>query len=112
VGYVVGIDVGPQTVKAALASEDGTPVASAGVLCPADGQAEQDPAAWERALAQVVHEVRATAGVRGADVTALGLACRVDGLVALAPDPATAGAYAEAYASYRPLRDAVPGEER
>jgi xylulokinase len=50
---------------------------------PAGGWAEQDPADWERAMAAAVREVRARAGVRAEEVAMIGLACQVDGLVAL-----------------------------
>jgi xylulokinase len=50
---------------------------------PASGWAEQDPAHWEQALAQTVREVREAAGVGRDDVAMLGLACQVDGLVAM-----------------------------
>jgi xylulokinase len=50
---------------------------------PAGGWAEQDPEHWEQALAQTVREVREQAGVGREDVVMLGLACQVDGLVAM-----------------------------
>jgi xylulokinase len=90
VGYVIGVDVGSQSVKALLVDELGTAVASASAPCgmshPAPGWAEQQPDEWTRALAQAVREVRSSAGVGRDDVEMLGLACQVDGLVALDAD--------------------------
>jgi xylulokinase len=86
-GYVIGIDVGSQSVKALLVDEAGTGVESASAPCdmshPASGWAEQDPADWQRALAHAVREVRAKAGIARDEVTTLALACQVDGLVAI-----------------------------
>jgi xylulokinase len=84
---VIGIDVGSQSVKSVLVDDGGTALATASAPCamshPAGGWAEQDPASWEQALAQTVREVRAEAGLGRDDVTMLGLACQVDGLVAI-----------------------------
>ena len=84
---VIGIDVGSQSVKSVLVDDQGTALATASAPCamshPAGGWAEQDPAHWEQALAQTVREVREQAGVGREDVAMLGLACQVDGLVAM-----------------------------
>jgi xylulokinase len=97
-GYVIGVDVGSQSVEAVLVDEDGATlgIARAGydLSHPASGWAEQDPGAWERAIAQSVRELRAETGIGRADVTMLALACQVDGLVALGAD-------------LRPLRPAI-----
>jgi xylulokinase len=86
-GHVIGVDVGSQSVKALLVDDNGEPIAAASAACamshPASGWAEQDPAEWERALAQTVREVRERGGVGRDGVTVLGLASQVDGLVAL-----------------------------
>jgi xylulokinase len=85
--YVIGIDVGSQSVKALVSDESGGVLATAGAPCamvhPRDGWAEQEPADWEHAITQAVRAACVHAGVRGADVRMLGLACQVDGLVAL-----------------------------
>jgi xylulokinase len=85
--YVIGVDVGSQSVKALLLDETGQPVQAAAApyptRYPASGWAEQDPADWERAIAQSVREVRQRSGIASTQVTALALASQVDGLVAL-----------------------------
>ncbi len=50
---------------------------------PASGWAEQDPAQWRAGLASAVRQLLAQAGVRAAEVTHLGLASQVDGVVAV-----------------------------
>ncbi|HUA72209.1 MAG TPA: FGGY family carbohydrate kinase [Solirubrobacteraceae bacterium] len=85
--YVVGIDVGSQSVKAVLVDAGGATRATASAPCdthyPASGWAEQDPCRWERAIAESVRALRTAAGVGRDEVTMLALACQVDGLVAL-----------------------------
>ena len=85
--HVIGVDVGSQSVKAVLLDPDGRTLATAGSPCamlhPQAGWAEQDPADWERALREAVRAVVDTAGVRAADVGHVGLACQVDGVVAV-----------------------------
>ena len=96
--HVIGIDVGSQSVKALLTDESGAVIATASapltMAHPHDGWAEQDPASWEDAIAASVRAACEQAGVPGADVRMLGLACQVDGLVALGDD-------------LRPLRPAI-----
>jgi xylulokinase len=48
---------------------------------PAAGWAEQNPAQWRAGLAAAVHDVVTTAGIRPTEVTHLGLASQVDGVV-------------------------------
>jgi len=85
--YVIGIDVGSQSVKAVLIDAEGTAIAEAGapyeMSCPASGWAEQDPGSWEHGIARSVRELRARAGIRRDEIAMLALACQVDGLVAL-----------------------------
>src|SRR3954454_3738241 len=88
--HVIGIDVGSQSVKALLTDESGAVLATASapltMAHPHDGWAEQDPASWETAIAASVREACAQAGVPGHEIRMLGLACQVDGLVALGDD--------------------------
>jgi xylulokinase len=97
-GYVIGIDVGSQSVKAVLMDADGAEVAhtwtSQRTTYPASGWAEQDPVAWERAVAECVRGLRGLTGIGRGEVDVLALACQVDGLVALG-------------AQLRPLRPAM-----
>ena len=85
--YVIGVDVGSQSVKALVVDRDGNDVASASSPCemihPASGWAEQRPEDWERALAEAVRGALANARVRGSEIQMIGLASQVDGLVPL-----------------------------
>jgi xylulokinase len=84
-GLAVGVDVGSQSVKGVLLDDDGEIRATASeplsIAHPTAGQAEQDPEAWEGALAAVVRRLVAEAAVRPADVSVLCLGCQVDGVV-------------------------------
>lgn len=84
-GYLIGADVGSQSVKALLLDPDGREVASAGQACamshPASGWAEQDPGQWRDGLAAAIRALLASSGIRPAEVTHLGLASQVDGVV-------------------------------
>ncbi|MEA2293733.1 MAG: xylulokinase, partial [Solirubrobacteraceae bacterium] len=86
-GCVIGVDVGSQSVKAVVADVEGRALATASAPCtmrhPAGGWAEQDPVDWEQALIGAVRQARTSAGLGRDDITMLGLACQVDGLVAL-----------------------------
>lgn len=84
-GYTVGLDVGSQSVKGCLLDPGGAVASTARRPCTmvhaANGWAEQDPAEWRLGVVGVVSDVLRDAGVPGAEVTHLGLACQVDGLV-------------------------------
>lgn len=86
-GYVIGAEIGSQSVKALLMDSEGTKVAAAthshGMHHPAAGWAEQDPHEWRAGLASAVRAVIASASVAAGDVDAIALASQVDGLVAL-----------------------------
>jgi xylulokinase len=86
-GYLIGADVGSQSVKAVLLDPDGRTIGSAGhgfaMRHPNSGWAEQDPADWTRGLARAVRQVMASNGVRPSQVSHLGLASQVDGVVAV-----------------------------
>lgn len=84
-GFAVGVDVGSQSVKGVLLDDSGGTRASASeplsTSHPAPAWAEQDPHAWEVALAGVVRRLVADAGLEPADIQVLCLAAQVDGVV-------------------------------
>ncbi len=84
-GYLIGADIGSQSVKAIMLDPGGREIASAGHPCtmdhPANGWAEQDPAQWRTGLASVVRQLVTSTGVRPGEVSHLGLATQVDGVV-------------------------------
>lgn len=86
-GYLIGADIGSQSVKAVLLDPDGRTVGSAGQSCPmhhpASGWAEQDPDDWTSGLSAAVRQLLAAHAVRPSEVTHLALASQVDGLVAV-----------------------------
>src|SRR5664279_301687 len=83
--YVIGADVGSQSVKGVLLDPTGRSCAAASapltMTSPRPGEAEQNPADWWAALADVVGELVTSGGIRAGQVTALNLACQVDGVV-------------------------------
>ena len=86
-GYLIGADIGSQSVKAVLLDPEGRTIGSAGQGCtmrhPASGWAEQDPADWTRCLIAAVRQLMSGHGIRPSQVTHLGLASQVDGVVAV-----------------------------
>jgi xylulokinase len=85
--FLIGVDVGSQSVKACVLDDQGRRRALHDAPCrlhhPASGWAEQDPQDWLTALAAAVRGACAQAGVTGQDAVTLGLACQVDGMVAV-----------------------------
>ena len=85
--HAIGCDVGSQSLKGVLIDGDGevraTAAAAYPVDYPRDVWAEQDPGAWERALADVIGALLEQGGVAAADIGALGFASQVDGVVAV-----------------------------
>jgi xylulokinase len=85
--HLIGIDVGSQSVKGVLCQADGKPLATAAHPCAmshaASGWAEQDPAGWLAGIRAVVRGMLTTAAVAPAEVSHIGLACQVDGVVAV-----------------------------
>jgi xylulokinase len=86
-GHIIGIDVGSQSVKGILCAPDGQPMRTAAHPCamvhPASGWSDQDPGEWRRGMAAVVRDLLRTGGLARADVSHVGVACQVDGVVAL-----------------------------
>lgn len=83
--YVIGCDVGSQSLKGVLIGPDGVVRGSAAesyrVDYPRDVWAEQDPALWQGALKDVVGRLRTDARLAPKDIRAIGLASQVDGVV-------------------------------
>ena len=86
-GWVVGVDIGTQSLKAIVASRElkiaGQASVGYGVTHPHPGWAEQDPMLWETALVRVIGEALRAAGVAPTQVTALAIAGQLDGCVAV-----------------------------
>lgn len=90
-GYLLGIDVGSSSIKAALLdAESGAVVASAGspatelpILAPEPGFAEQDPATWWEHSIIATRSCLEQAGVAGDAVVGVGISYQMHGLVCL-----------------------------
>jgi len=97
-GYLIGIDVGSQSVKAVLCSPDGKVIGTAASPCsmshPASGWSEQNPHDWQTGIESTVRRVVADAAIAPEDVSHIGLGCQVDGVVPIDE-------------RMRPLRDAI-----
>ena len=85
-GHVIGIDLGSQSLKGLLLDPDGCLVGEAaeayGMETPQPAWAEEDPADWWAAIVAVTRRLVAGAGLAAGDVSAIGLASQVDGVVA------------------------------
>lgn len=85
--FVIGCDIGSQSLKAILVSEEGKLCGEASASYPIDYPqptwAQQSPQAWTDALALAVHELLASTGTSPEQILALGLDAQVDGLVAI-----------------------------
>lgn len=96
--FSIGCDVGSQSLKAVVLSPSGEILATAGapyeMIHKHSGWADQDPAGYVKALCAAVREAMATAGIQPGDVTVLGLASQVDGVVPIDKN-------------LQPLRDAI-----
>lgn len=82
--YVIGVDVGSQSIKAVLVDDGGSVAATAAAPLvmrhPHSGWAEQSPQDWVTQFVAAVREVLTHAD---GDVEAIGLASQVDGVVAV-----------------------------
>jgi xylulokinase len=85
--YVIGCDIGSQSLKAVLISAEGKVCGEASssysIDYPQPAWAQQDPAAWIHALAQTVRALLAQNHVSAKNVIAFGLDAQVDGVVAI-----------------------------
>jgi xylulokinase len=96
--FVIGCDIGTQSIKAVLLGEAGSVVARATsphrTTYPSPGWAEQDPQAWIDGVGAVIRSLLAQSRVDPDAVVGIGVAGQVDGIVAtddrgrpLAPAP-------------------------
>ncbi|HYM66020.1 MAG TPA: FGGY family carbohydrate kinase [Patescibacteria group bacterium] len=94
-GFVIGCDVGSQSLKGVLVSPDGLTVAEASaeypMSFPEPGHAEQDAEAWLIALASVIQRLVQDAALTAKDIGTLGLAAQLDGFVPVGTGGATLG---------------------
>ena len=85
--YVIGCDIGSQSLKAVLISAEGKICGEASVSYPIEYPqptwAQQSPKAWIEALAQSVHSLLAQNKVTPDQILAIGLDAQVDGVVAV-----------------------------
>jgi xylulokinase len=85
--YVVGCDIGSQSLKVLLISEGGQTCGEASITYPIDYPqptwAEQSANAWMDALAQAMRALLAKIDISPQDILALGLDAQVDGVVAI-----------------------------
>jgi xylulokinase len=87
VGLVVGLDLGTQSLKAVVC-DDGLVVRGHHAIDhptqrPRPDHAEQDPAAWEAAIAPAIAGALDAAGAKPEDIDALAIAGQLDGCVAV-----------------------------
>ncbi|HEV7809887.1 MAG TPA: FGGY family carbohydrate kinase [Candidatus Limnocylindrales bacterium] len=84
---VIGCDVGTQSTKAILVDAEGTTIgrssATYPLTHPAPGWADQDPGDWLTAVGAVISDVVAQSGARSPEITGIGVAAQVDGIVAV-----------------------------
>jgi xylulokinase len=85
--YVIGCDIGSQSLKAVLISAQGKICGAASANYPIEYPqptwAQQSPASWLDALIQCVHALLAHNDVNPKQIIALGLDAQVDGVVAV-----------------------------
>jgi len=90
VGYVIGVDVGSQSVKAVLCTPGGQTLATASHPCsmihPCSGWSEQDPRQWRDGITAATRAVVRRAGLQPGQVSHIALACQVDGVVPVGRD--------------------------
>jgi xylulokinase len=87
--YLLGYDLGSSSVKSSLVdARSGKTVASAQspaeempMLAVRPGWAEQDPAMWWEHIVKSTHSCLKKAGIRGEEVTAIGISYQMHGLV-------------------------------
>lgn len=84
---IIGIDVGTQSLKAAVVTDQLDVVGEGSVgyqpFFPRPGWAEQDPLLWERSLGSAIQQALKVANVSSAEVKAVGVAGQLDGCIAV-----------------------------
>lgn len=84
---VIGLDLGTQSLKAVVCDERlhmrGSHSVAITTDYPEPGRAEQDPRAWEAALAPAISGALAAANASPADIAALAITGQLDGCVAV-----------------------------
>jgi xylulokinase len=92
---LVGVDLGTQSLKAVVCDENlavlGSHAVPLATTHPEGLGAEQDPRAWDAALAPAIGAALTAAGANAHDVAALGFAGQLDGCVAVDADDDHAG---------------------
>ncbi|HYL79331.1 MAG TPA: FGGY family carbohydrate kinase, partial [Candidatus Acidoferrum sp.] len=85
--YLIGLDVGTQSVRSCLFDLEGRVVASASrplrTTFPKPAWAEQDPEEWWRGAVETLKEIRQVAGVNAREIIALSYDCTACTVVAL-----------------------------
>jgi xylulokinase len=85
--YVIGCDIGSQSLKVILISAEGKTCGEASASYPIDypqpAWAEQSPTAWIDALAQAVRTLMAQSNINPGQIVSIGLDAQVDGVVAV-----------------------------
>jgi xylulokinase len=93
--FVIGCDLGSQSLKGVLVSPDGLTVAEASagyeMTFPEPGYAEQDAEAWLVALSEVTRQLVSSAGIVPRDVGAMAVAAQLDGVVPTGRDGSAVG---------------------
>src|SRR5208282_4367183 len=89
--HLLGIDIGTSGTKTLICNENGKVLATAmaehPISSPKPGWSEQNPIDWWNATVSAVRAVRKRAGLKPADVTAVGLSGQMHGSVFLADGP-------------------------
>jgi xylulokinase len=85
--YVIGCDIGSQSLKAILISSEGKTCgeasASYAINYPQPAWAEQSPASWVDALTQAIRTLLAHSYINPGQIVSIGLDAQVDGVVAV-----------------------------
>lgn len=88
--YLIGVDVGTQSVRSCLFALDGTVVASASrplaTTFPRPAWAEQDPEEWWRGALETLREILQVSRANPSEIAALSYDCTACTVVALAED--------------------------